>query len=174
VFVLGLFAVLTAVAIPQATLTIDRSRATVGARYLAARVALARATAVSRSATVGLRFEDKPDGTSFTAYLDGNHNGIRTTDILDRIDRPLGGPVRLWQLFPGVTIGVTPASGEKEAVAVGPSHILSFTPSGTATSGTVYVRGRDGSQLAVRVLGATGRTRMLRFDTRLGDWTGED
>jgi hypothetical protein len=160
-------------AIPQATLTIDRSRTTAGTRYLAARMALARAIAVSRSATVGLRFEDEPDGTSVTAFLDGNRNGIRTADIIERIDRPLDDPVRLWQLFPGVTIGVTPESGEKEAVTVGLSRILSFTPSGTATPGTIYVRGRDGSQLAVRVLGATGRTRVLRFETRLRAWTDE-
>ena len=33
---------------------------------------------------------------------------------------------------------------------------------GTATSGTLYVRGRR-VQYAVRVLGVTGRTRMLQY-----------
>jgi hypothetical protein len=41
---------------------------------------------------------------------------------------------------------------------------VSFTPDGTASSGTVYVRGRGGAQYAVRVLGATARTRVLRYD----------
>jgi hypothetical protein len=58
-------------------------------------------------------------------------------------------------------------------VQLGAGDILSFTAAGTATSGTVFVRGRDGSQLAVRVLGATGRTRVLRYDTHLAAWTGE-
>jgi hypothetical protein len=48
---------------------------------------------------------------------------------------------------------------------------MSFTPSGTATSGTIYIRGRDGSQFAVRVLGATGRTRVLRYLPARKEWT---
>jgi Tfp pilus assembly protein FimT len=96
VFVMGLLAVLTAMAIPQASVSIDRSRATAGARYLAARMALARATAVSRSATVGLRFEDSANGPTFTVFVDGNQNGVRAKDIAALIDRPLEATVRLW------------------------------------------------------------------------------
>ena len=40
-----------------------------------------------------------------------------------------------------------------------------------ATSGTIYLRGRDGSRVAVRVLGATGRTRVLRYVVPTGDWS---
>ena len=133
-------------------------------------MALARTEAVSRSVTIALRFEDQSDGTAFAVYVDGNHNGVRTADIDARVDQPIDAVVRLWQLFPGVSIGVTPESGETEAVQVGASRILSFTPAGTATPGTIYIRGRDGSQLAVRVLGATGRTRVLRLDRRRRVW----
>ena len=48
--------------------------------------------------------------------------------------------------------------------------LLSFTPYGTATSRTVALRGTDGSRFAVRILGASGRTRVLRFDAATGDW----
>ncbi len=169
-FVMGLLALGAAIAIPQATVTLDGARATAAARYLAARMALARTEAVSRSATVALRFEDQPAGIAFGVYLDGNHDGVRTADINAGVDVRLDGPVRLWELFPGVSIGVTPASGERDPVQVGASNILSFTPAGTSTPGTIYVRGRDDSQLAVRVLGATGRTRVLRHDSRRGTW----
>jgi Tfp pilus assembly protein FimT len=167
---MALLALCATMAIPQASTLIDRARATAGARYLAGRMALARAEAVSRSTSVALRFEDGPDGIAFSVYLDGNRNGVLTRDIDAGVDRPLDRAVRLWELFPGVTIGVTPATGESDPVQVGASNLLSFTPAGTATAGTVYIRGRDGSQLAVRVLGATGRTRVLRFDPRRAAW----
>ena len=47
---------------------------------------------------------------------------------------------------------------------------MSFTPIGTATSRTLYLRGRDGSQYSVRVLGATGRTRVLRYVPATHQW----
>ena len=40
------------------------------------------------------------------------------------------------------------------------------------TSGTVYVRGRR-SQYAVRVLGATGRTRLLHYHTGQRAWVSQ-
>jgi hypothetical protein len=47
---------------------------------------------------------------------------------------------------------------------------LSFGPSGGATSGTLYVRGAGAQQYAVRILGATGRSRVLRFDFLARRW----
>jgi hypothetical protein len=39
---------------------------------------------------------------------------------------------------------------------------MSFTPVGTSTPGSIYLRGADGTQLVVRVVGATGRARVLK------------
>jgi hypothetical protein len=61
-------------------------------------------------------------------------------------------------------------SDPSEALAPETSALLSFTPTGTASSRTLYVRGRDGSQYAVRVLGATGRTRVLRYAPAIRAW----
>ena len=47
---------------------------------------------------------------------------------------------------------------------------FSFTPLGTATSGSIYVRGRDGAQFVIRALGATGRTRVQRYAPRTRAW----
>ena len=58
-----------------------------------------------------------------------------------------------------------------DPVRIGSSSLMSFTPLGTATPGTIYLRGRDGSQYAVRVLGATGRTRVLRDAPGTREWT---
>ena len=52
--------------------------------------------------------------------------------------------------------------------------ILSFSPNGTATSGSVYVVGRDQTQWAVRVLGVTARARVLRYERATGAWVNAD
>ena len=49
--------------------------------------------------------------------------------------------------------------------------MLACAPAGTATSGTVYIRGRGAVQYGVVVLGATGRTRVVRFDPVTRQWT---
>ena len=159
-----------AVAIPQTLSTIERARGFAAARYLASRMALARAQAVSRSATVALRFVEGQTGITITAIQDGNRNGVRTRDIDLQIDRPLDSPVTLSDLFPGVDIGLTSQAPVSDPLQLGGSNILSFTPHGTASSGSVYIRGRDGTQWMVRVLGATGRTRVLRYVPASGEW----
>jgi Tfp pilus assembly protein FimT len=159
------------VAVPQTLATIDRSRGLIAAKYLGSRLALARTLAVTRRVSIGLRFVEGPSGISFEVYQDGNRNGVRTADIQRQVDRPIEPPARLDELFPGVEIGLASGTPGSDPVALGRSNILSFSPAGTATSGTVYVRGRDGTQWAVRVLGATGRTRVLKYDPRTGEWT---
>ena len=152
---LGLFLVLAGMAVPQVLSGLDRSRARAAARYLAARMALARSQAVARSSTVAVRFSGEAGNVSFATYVDGNRNGVRSSDIDAGIDTLLESPRALSDLFPGITISSS---------SFGSSGILSFTSAGTATPGTLYIRGRDGTRYALRVLGATGRTRVLQYD----------
>lgn len=166
----SIVALLAVVAVPQAVGSIDRSRAFAAARYLAARIALAKAQAAMRAANVALRFEDTAAGVTFAVFVDGNGNGVRARDIASGIDRPLDPPMRLADMFPGVSIAVSDVPGTADPVRIGPTSFLSFSPLGTATPGTVYVRGRDGSQLSVRVFGATARTRVLRYMPRTREW----
>jgi hypothetical protein len=169
VFAAGTLCVLFAIAIPQTIASVDRSRGVAAARYLAARLALARAQAISRATTIALRFERDRRGIRITVFQDGNRNGVRARDIDLEIDRPVEASVALPDLFPGVDIGLTPRiSGD--AVQLGGTNLLSFTPHGTATSGSVYIRGRDGTQWVVRVLGVTARSRVLRFVPETGEW----
>ncbi len=122
-----------------------------------------------RSAHVALRFDEGRSGITFRMFVDGNHNGVRTIDIASRVDPALDAPARLSDLFPGVAIAVSGDAG-RDPLRIGSSNLLSFTPLGTATSGTIFVRGRDGSQFAIRVLGATGRTRVQRYVPRTRTW----
>jgi hypothetical protein len=149
---------------------IERSRGLAAARYLASRMALARAQAVSRSTTIALRFVEGSTGISISVVQDGNRNGVRARDIDLQIDSQIEAPLMLSDLFPGVEIGLTPHAPGTDAVQLGGTNLFSFTPRGTASSGSVYVRGRDGTQWVVRVLGATARSRVLRYVPTTGEW----
>jgi Tfp pilus assembly protein FimT len=167
VFAAGLIAVLAAAAIPQLTAGVERSRTVGAARYLASRLALARAQAVARSAYVALLLT-AADGTFVVGtYVDGNGDGVRTRDISAGIDTAVAVPVPLSNLFPHVTLFLNDPSTTS---TFDTSALMSFSPLGTASSRTLYLRGADGSQYAVRVLGATGRTRVLRFVASNGAW----
>jgi type II secretory pathway pseudopilin PulG len=168
-FVIVLIVVTIAFAVPPFLVAMDRQRAWAAARYLAARMTLARSYAVTRSANVALRFVNDGRDVSFQMFLDDNHNGVRTVDIGSNVDPAIGAPVRLSELFPGVAIGISTEVGS-DPVRIGSTDLLSFTPLGTATPGTIYVRGRDGLQLAVRITGPTGRTRVLRYASDTQQW----
>ena len=166
-----IFALLAGMSAPFLATGLDRARTEAAARYLASRFARARMEAVTRSASVAIRFGTSRNGYEFTVYVDGNRNGVRTRDIEREVDRPLGRSERLGDSFPGVTLGVLPEIGmDGDPVQLGASRSMTFTPLGTATSGTVYVRGRGQIQYAVRVLGATGRTRLLRYEPGTRAW----
>jgi type II secretion system GspH-like protein len=160
-------AIFAAMAIPQTMAGIERSRTLSAARYLATRLALARTQAVAHSANVALVFVADADTYTVAAYSDGNGNGVRTRDIAAGIDPLVEAPVRFSDLFPHVSLFL---SDPPEAPAPDATVLMSFSPVGTASSRTLYVRGRDHSQYAVRVLGATGRTRLLRYVDATQQW----
>jgi type II secretory pathway pseudopilin PulG len=169
-FAMSLFIILATMAVPPVLANLDASRTRAAARFLASRLALARARAVAQGAIVGLHFTDSRSGILFITYIDGDGDGVRTTDISSGVDPVIEEPTALAALFPGVTIALTIDGISGDAVQFGSSRIASFTPDGTASSGSVYVRGKNGAQYAVRVLGATARARVLRYDLARRDF----
>ena len=176
--VTSIVATMAAVSIPVTAGALDELRTSMAARYLEGRIMNARATAVRRSTRIGLRFEPAGIDWRIGEYADGNGNGIRAADIASGADSPVAQGEFLSGLFPGVGFGlhsgVPDVDGSRSSGAdglrIGASGILTLGPDGTATSGTLYVRGRRG-QYAVRILGITGRTRVLRFHPGSGQWT---
>ena len=177
-FVVALMAALAAMTVPLVAAALDETRTVMAARYLEARIADARMRAVRRATRVALRFEPVRGGYAVAEYADGNGNGVRTADIASGMDPQLAPARTLGEMFQGVSFGLLPgippsdddrADDDRDGVRVGSARLLSVDPDGTATSGSLYVHGRD-LQCAVRILGATGRTRMLRFDRRRGRW----
>ncbi len=165
-------------AIPLAHSSVDRSRAAGAAGYVAGRMALARLEAVRRSAHVAIRFRSQPDGYWLQSYVDGNRNGVRSADIAHGIDIPITSNERLDYHFSGVEFGIQPGVtgidpgpfNTSDPVQIGSSTLLSFSPTGSSTSGTLFIRSIRGNQFAVRVLGATGRTRIFEFNVEERTW----
>jgi prepilin-type N-terminal cleavage/methylation domain-containing protein len=176
-FTLAVLSTLAAIAFAVTAETIDQMRTAMAARYISGVIVGARISAASRAAAVALRFEPSGDDYYFGPVLDGNGNGVRTADLQRGIDRALRTPERLRDKFPGVSFaiqagvpdldGVT--GGQRDGVRIGSARILTLSPDGTATSGTLYVCGRKG-QYAVRVLGVTGRTRVFRYQEGNRTW----
>ncbi len=182
-FVVALLVTLAGIGIPLVQTSLDGARTRGAARYLAGRLNLARMEAVKRSVYVALRVEGKDTAYRYRFFADGDRDGVRTNDINKNTDRAIGPAERLDEKFGGVTFGILegvkniddsqPLASDGDPVRFGPSDIVSFNPDGTATSGTFYIRGRRDQQMAVRVLGTTGRVRVLRFDFRTYQWSSQ-
>jgi hypothetical protein len=166
---MGLIVVLSGMAIPQVLVGVDRSRTVAAAHYVMQQCGAARIQAIGRSARVALRFRQQDGEYVMQTFVDRNWNGVRATDIDAGIDLPLGPPESLSVNFPGVRIGLGPGLGS-DPVKLGLGDVLTFTPVGTATPGSIFVVGKDGTQFAVRILGATARTRLERYDPRRKRW----
>ncbi len=176
--VLAIAGTLTAVAVPQGLRALDDFRVRSAARYLAQRLGDARLKAIKRSLAHGLRFEPGTPDYRLSMVADGNANGLRLVDLQRGIDRTLTEAEMLGSHFQDVAFGILqgvpdadgqPANGA-DGVRIGSSTLLTMNPDGTSTSGTLYVHGRDRAQYAVRVLGVTGRVRVLKFDSSVRRW----
>jgi len=175
--VVALVATLAGIALPLTNEALDELRTAAATRYIAGKVRNARMDAVKRSTAVALRFEAASPDYTFAFYIDGNGNGVRAADISRGIDYTREPRQRLHDHFAGVRFilgaGVPDVDGNTtggtDGVRIGAARILTTSPDGTATSGTLYVRGRR-AQYAVRILGVTGRTRVLKYDTGGRRW----
>jgi hypothetical protein len=179
VFTCALIVIMAAVAIPSLHASRERDASLMAARHLASTLGRLRVDAIRRNRAVALRFDPDQVGR-FGIYLDGDGDGVLQQDIDDGIDVPLDAETDIADIFPlvafhvPITIPAPDGNGviaaDSDPVRIGNSNFLSFGPLGTATSGTVYLAGRAGTQMCVRVTGATARVRVLRFDRNSGLW----
>lgn len=174
--VLALLGMLLAFAAPAFGDALARARAQAAAREMASEMARLRGAAIAEHRRVALRFVRGAGGLAFGTYADGDGDGVGAADIAAGVDPPLG-PVRdlksrfegadfglLDQAIPGIPPSGAPLAPGSDPVRFGVSDIVTFTPQGTATSGTLYISdGRD-TVFAVVLYGRTGRIRTWRFD----------
>ncbi|MEZ5294541.1 MAG: hypothetical protein R2745_25900 [Vicinamibacterales bacterium] len=179
VLALGLVGVVAAVAVPVLTRAQDAADAASAARYVASLVARARFDAARQQRTVALRFLPTTP-PSFVRVVDGDGDGVTAADIASGVDRVSGPADRLEDHFQRARFGVTGAvaaigetrtlGGSDDPIRFGVARQISVSPLGSATSGTAYVTSHAGVQFAVRIAGATGRARILRYDRGRGTW----
>jgi len=182
VFSCALIAVLAAIAIPGLQASRDRDATRMAARHLATKFQLLRVEAVRRNRSVAMRFDPGNLGR-FAVYVDGDGDGVLQGDIDQVIDPPLDAGAHLDDFFSAVSLrvalpvpmpdgpGMLPA--DADPVRIGNTNLVSFSPLGSSTSGTIYLAGREGSQMCVRLLGSTGRVRVLWFDRASASWRPE-
>jgi prepilin-type N-terminal cleavage/methylation domain-containing protein len=130
----------------------------------------AKSIAVRSGAQTAIRFENGPLGPSYSVYMDGNRNGVLSTEIASGTDRRIAGPLELNAGATDVRVGINsgvpaipPDSGildPADPIRFGASNMVSFSPLGTATPGTFYLAG-EGLQGAVRVTGGSARVRLM-------------
>jgi Tfp pilus assembly protein FimT len=177
--VLAAMMVVGAMASPSVGNHRDELATSGAARYLATLLQHGRMEAIRRATHVAYRFEGDGSGIRYALFADGNRNGVRTEDIGNGADAQVSAWESLSDHFAGVTFSIAPGVTDIDSggpiaggdpVRVGGSDLLSFSPTGTATSGTLYLSGRTGQQYAVRVLGATARIRTLRFARGENQW----
>jgi len=178
-FVMSAAATAGGIAIPSLLTALDDYRTAGAVRYISTRIQRTRMEAVSRSTNAAMQFIQVGAGYSYGIYVDGNGDGVRTLDIKNGIDRRLGAIERLPDNYAGVDFGLlpglppvdpgSPAPGT-DPIKLGSSNLLSYSSIGTSSSGSVYVRGRGKVQYVIRILGDTGRTRVLKFDPYAHQW----
>jgi type II secretory pathway pseudopilin PulG len=180
VFVVGLAATLTALAVPPLATSLDDMHTAGAARYLASRLQLARIEAISRSRDTAVGFVPLGATYAFAVYVDGNRNGVLTADIADGIDMPVAPAERLSDQFPKVDFGLLPGlppvdpdatAPGADPIRLGAGNLATFTGAGTSSTGSLYIRGPGTAQFAIRIFGQTGKTRILRFNARTRTWT---
>jgi prepilin-type N-terminal cleavage/methylation domain-containing protein len=177
IVVMALVTVGTALAVPVASVVRDAGRALHAANFVAARLRFARLQAVSQERYVGLVFDLSGDRWTFRVCMDGNRNGIRRADLETGRDACVEGPYDIEAMFPGVRVAADPAvagpdgsPGSTDPVRFGKADLVSFSPAGSCTSGSLLLWSDGGQIYMVRVAGVTARTRVLFYDRPAEAW----
>ncbi len=180
--VVALIGIVSAVAVPLLDRAVHEGRVRGAAFYIAGRCGWLRVAAVHRNANVALRFEPAGESWRYQPFLDGDYDGVRSADILVGRDAAVGHEEQIESLFAGVRFGFAPGcplidgspTGTASPVRLGSARMLTFSNAGTSNGGTVYLTGKKHvSGYAVVILGATGRTRLLRCLPGSGQWRAD-
>ena len=107
--------------------------------------------------------------------VDGDGDGVRSADLDAGVDRIISEPRAIESAHPGVrpglAEGVPPLGGgrpPRSALPMAPSGILAASPTGSLSTGTVYLCHHRRECFAVRVYGPGGRIGGWQF--RAGEW----
>jgi type II secretory pathway pseudopilin PulG len=177
IILLGLAAVLVQTVAPGWVRWRQGQRVQGAADELALLVTALRVRSAATGVAHGVLFRAAPPELQWEVLRDGDGDGMRISDVRNGTDVRVAGPFDLGTRYPGVGLGlptgvVAPAGGvtPEDGVAFGASDLLSVMPSGSTSSGSVYLCGGWGRCSAMRLQGSTGRiTAWARLPTD-GTW----
>jgi type II secretory pathway pseudopilin PulG len=170
VLMMVLLGIIAGIGIPRCWELVQEYRLRGASLYMRGLLRQVRARAAAKNCYMGIVFDEDEGQPSLSIHIDGNHNGIRRADIRSGVDERVRGPWRMKDVFPGVRYGSPPSGAQPPfpGLRIGRSKIISFSPIGTSTTGTLFLSNDHGSVHAVVLLGTTGRVRLARF--RGGRW----
>jgi type II secretory pathway pseudopilin PulG len=177
IVILGLIVL---VAVPAFATYRRRNSVVAAAHELEGTLRLVRSRAIARSAHAGIKFTQRGSTWWFAIYDDADHDGVRNDDIRNGVDVLAGRPSPLMPQLHAARVGLLPYAikdpdGDplpptKPAVEFNNSAICSFSPIGSGTPGTIYVTDDAGELYCIRVLGDSGRVRILYYNATRRKW----
>lgn len=178
-FAVGVASVLSAAAAPQLLAGLDEWRTRGAVRYLSSRLYRARMESAIRNVDTAVRFAVAGSTIEYFTVVDGNRNGVRAADLQSGVDRIIDHRERLADRFAGVDFGTLPglppvdpsgAAPGTDPIRLGSGDMVTFTPLGSSSPGSLYVRGRGHVQYVLRMFAETGRIRILRYYPGTREW----
>jgi prepilin-type N-terminal cleavage/methylation domain-containing protein len=179
------FAVLSTVAAVGVPPLLDASgdlRVRMAAEELVVALRSARWYAIRHSANVGVKFRQSGGFLTYSLYRDGDGDGVLTRDITSGVDPEVQAPRRLSSLGAGVGLGFPPGPPARDPgdpgrflkpgdpVRFNQSDLASYSSLGGATPGSLYLTDGRKRLTVVRVLGRTGRVRVLTYNFAEQTW----
>jgi type II secretory pathway pseudopilin PulG len=175
--VLAILGAMAATALPSLLDVLAQSSLSSACNDVMAVFTQARARATFHGCDVGVKWVSSGGDIVLSIYEDRNGNGVTAADIKKGIDKLVGGPYWFRGRYPGITFSFLPGfegldpSGDpigdlSDAIRFGRSDIATFSPTGNASPGSVYLSNGKHRQAVVRVSPATARIQIF-------DWMGK-
>ena len=178
--VLAIIGLLVGITFPAFATYRRRNSVRAAARELEGTLRFVRSRAITRAANAGIKFTGSGSSWTFAVHDDGDDDGVRNDDIRSGTDPLVGRPKPLMPQLQVAHIGLLPFAikdpdgdplpPSKPPVQFGTAAICSISLIGAGTRGSIYVTDDVGGLYCIRVLGASGRVRILRYDANRKKW----
>ena len=133
----------------------------------------------------GIVIHENQQGFEFSFFLDGNGNGIRTLDIGKGIDASIYRSMTIWRASGDIEAAVLktnvpeipPGKGNldpSDPVKFGKSNIISFSPDGQSSSGSLYLSCHSQNRMyAIVLYGPTAKISLWKYGNQNWHMVGD-
>lgn len=181
--VLATIGILSIVVVPSMDVLRKRNALRSAVNEIRMIMRLGRSRAIARGANSAIKFKKIGEEWHYALVDDLDGDGVRNDDIQKGIDRLVGGYRRVHAHGSPVWIGMPLFAirdpDTKKVLPPGASPVrfnvstlCSFGPGGGGTAGSIFLTNRHHDVAMVRVLGATGRVRVITYDRGDERWGG--